>query len=265
MFEVTGFETGRRVRGTLLLAAALAVLVALTVGLFPSIQEAGVDLDAYLENLPPEARRAFVGNVTTITTVEGYLASQLYQFGWVLLLGLYYAYAAASLVAPEVEAGVADLVLAHPITRTRYVVGKYLSLVPAVVGVNVLTLFFVLAAVEAVGESVDAVDLLALHAYSVVYLLACAGLGLLASVAFDAARRAQTVAIGGVFGMFLVDTLTFDTDYEWLGDVAFSRYFDVGELLVEGEVDWGGLALLAVAAVVLVVSSAEVFERRDVA
>ncbi|SEW31390.1 ATP-binding cassette domain-containing protein [Natrinema salifodinae] len=88
-----------RLRGSLMLAGALIALIALTVGLFPSIQETGADLDAYLESLPPEASRAFVGNVTTLTTIEGYLVSQLCQFGWVLLLAIYHAYAAAPSIA----------------------------------------------------------------------------------------------------------------------------------------------------------------------
>jgi len=129
MLEITSFEADRRLRGSLLLAGAMIALIVLTVALFPSIQETGADLDAYLESLPPGATRAFVGNVTTLTTIEGYLVSQLYQFGWVLLLAIYYAYAAASTVAGEVERGTVGLTLSLPVTRTRVVVGKFLSLV----------------------------------------------------------------------------------------------------------------------------------------
>jgi len=263
MLEITRFETGRRIRGVLLLSGALVVLIALTMALFPSIKQAGVDLDAYVANLPPEARRAFLGNVTTISTVEGYLVSQLYQFGWLLILGVYYGYAAASVVAREVEDGSIELVLTSPVSRTRVVVGKYLSLLPSIVAVNALTFLAVDAAVGFVGERVDVVHLLMVHVLSVPYLLACAGLGLVASVVSDEVRRAQTVAIGAVFGMYLVDSLTFDTDYEWLGNVAFSRYFDPGEILIDGKVDWAGLAILVGAAVLLVVVAAELFERRD--
>lgn len=263
MFDITDFEARRRVRGTLILTGFLTALIILTIGLFPSIQEAGIDLDAYLESLPPEARRAFLGNVTTISTIEGYLVSQLYQTGWLLMLGVYFAYAASSTVVKEVESGTIDLLLASPLTRTRIVVGKFLALVPSAVGVNILTLLVVDAGVSFVGEDLDFVRLLMLHTLSVPYLLSCAGLGLVASVIFDETRRAQTAGIGAVFAMFLVDTLTFDTDYEWLGDVAFSRYYDPGEILIDGDIDWAGLAILLTAIVVLLVLSAELFERKD--
>lgn len=263
MLEITSFEADRRLRGSLLLASALIALIVLTVALFPSIQESGVDLDAYLESLPPEATRAFVGNVTTMTTIEGYLVSQLYQFGWVLLLAVYYAYTAASTVAGEVERGTVELTLSLPITRTRAVVAKFLSLVPGVVLVNAITFLAVYVGITLVDESISAVDLFAVHAYSIAYLLACAGVGLLASVSFDSVRRAQTAGAGAVFGLFLLDTFTFDTDYEWLGDIAFSRYFDPGAVLIDGDVSWSDLSILLIAIIVLVVVSAEYFERRD--
>ncbi|QLG49044.1 ABC transporter permease [Natrinema halophilum] len=264
MLEITSFEAGRRFRGALLLSGALIALIALTVGLFPSIQETGADFDAYLESLPPEARRAFVGNVTTLTTIEGYLVSQLYQFGWVLLLAIYYAYAAASTVAGEVERGTVGMMLSLPVTRTRFVVGKFLSLVPGLVLVNAITFLAVYLGVRLVDETIDVPSLFAVHLSSIPYLLACAGVGLLASVTFDSIRRAQTVGAGSVFGLFLLDTFTFDTDYEWLGDVAVSRYFDPGAILVDGEVSLTDLSVLLVAVVVLVVVSSEYFERRDI-
>ncbi|SFS87746.1 ABC transporter permease subunit [Halostagnicola kamekurae] len=263
MLELTSFEAGRRVRGSLLLAGAMVALIVLTVALFPSIQETGADLDAYLESLPPEATRAFVGNVTTLTTIEGYLVSQLYQFGWVILLAIYYAYAAATTVAGEVERGTIGLTLSLPVTRSRVVLSKFLSLVPSVAVVNAITFLAVYAGVVFVGESIDVTDLFVIHAYSTVYLLACAGVGLLASVAFDSIRRAQTVGAGAVFALFLLDTFTFDTDYEWLGAVAFSRYFDPGGILVSGDRSWSDLCVLLSAVIVLVIVSAEYFERRD--
>ena len=115
-----------------------------------------------------------------------------------------------------------------------------------------------------IGEEVALADLAMLHLLTLPYLLACSALGLLASVAFDTARRAQVVGAGGVFGMFLVDAVTFETDYEWVGDFAFPRYLDTAEILVEGDVDWGGAALLLAATVLLVVLAAEYFERKDI-
>ena len=115
-----------------------------------------------------------------------------------------------------------------------------------------------------VDETVVVADLVAVHAVAVLYLLACAGVGLLASVAFDSIRRAQTAGVGAVFGMIVLDSITVGTDYEALGDVAFSRHFDPGTILVDGTVEWTGVVVLTVATAGLAAASALLFERTDV-
>lgn len=263
-FDVVAFESWRRVRSVLILSVVLSLLVFLTVGLYPTLETASDALEQFVEQLPEETRRAVVGNVDTISTIEGYLVSQFYQFAWLLLLGVYYAYVGASLVASEVENGSIEFLLIMPLTRSRIVVGKFLGLLPSIVGVNVLTMAAVQLALGSIGESVDPVNLALLHLFSIPYLLACAAVGLLVSVQFDEARRAQSIAIGAIFALFILDNLTFDTDLEWLGSVAFSRYFDPGELLVDGTVAVGDVAALVAATLVCVVLAAELFERRDV-
>lgn len=263
MFDVTSFETRRRVRGTVYLGVVLLAYAALVVGIYPSISQAAVDIQSYIESLPPEVRRAFVGEASTYTTIEGFLSAEMYQFVILILLGMYFAYAAASGIAGEIDDESLELLLAGPISRTRVAVGKYLALVPSMVVLNGILYFGTAIGVDLIGEHLDLVDLAVLHLLSIPYLLACAGLGLLASVRLDSVRRAQTVGAGAVFGMFIVDAVTVDTDYEWIGDLAFSRYYNTAEILVETEIVWGDIAVLFVAAIGLVVVSAELFERRD--
>lgn len=265
MFEITRFEARRRARGTAYLSLALLGYIALVVGLFPSVKEAGVDFEAYIQSLPPAVRRAFGGNVASFTEIEGFLAIELYQWLWLLVLGAYFAYVAATLVSDEVEDGTIDVLLVHPVSRTRVVVGKYLSLVPAVLVMNAATMLGTYAMTVLIGEEMALRPLLLMHGLSSVYLLACAAVGLLASVVFVTGRRAQTVGAGVIFAMFLIDSLTLGTDYEWIGAPALSRYFDPSDILVQVEVDWVGIAILLAGAVLLVAVSARYFERVDVA
>lgn len=264
MFEVYAFEVRRRGRGTLLLTSLLVATIGLVVGLYPSIASSGIDFEAYVQSFPPEVRNAFLGSVENIGTVEGFLVTELYQFVWVLLLGIYFGYVAARTIAGEIEGNSVDLLLSNPVSRSRIVVAKFGSLLPVIVFVNGVAWLAVLVAVALIHEDVDPLDLLVLHALFVVYHAAAASVGLLASVLFDQVRRAQGVAIAVHFVLYLVDSLTLDTDYEWVGDIALSRHFDAGEILVAGDIEWAGLAYLVVVIVVLVVLSAELFERTDV-
>lgn len=264
MFEMYAFEVRRRGRSTFLLTSLLVATIGLIVGLYPSIASSGIDFEAYIESFPPEVRNAFLGSVENIGTVEGFLITELYQFVWVLLLGIYFGYVAASAIAGEVEGNSVDLLLSNPVSRSRIVVAKFCSLLPVIVVVNGITWLAVLVAVALIHEDVNPLDLLVLHTLFVVYHAASASIGLLASVLFDQVRRAQGVAIAIHFVLYLVDSLTLDTDYEWLGDLALSRHFDAGEILVAGDIDWAGLAFLLVVTILLVVVSAELFERSDV-
>lgn len=264
MLDIARFEARRRVRGTISLTILLLALIAFTIGFFPTISESDVDLDAYLDTLPPELRQSFIGSATSLTSIDGYLVSQLYALVWLLILGIYFAYAAASLIAAEIEHRSIDLVLVNPISRTRFVVEKFLALLPVNIAVNGIALLSVYFGIQLVGESLPLSDLLILHLLFVLYLAACSGLGLVASVMFDDLRRAQGVGIGILFGTYFLDALTRGTDYSWIGLFSFARYLDPADVLSAGEIDWVGTALLLAVTIGLVMLAAELFEQKDI-
>lgn len=261
MPDVTRYEAGRRVRGTLALTLGLGVFGLMMIAIFPSISASGVDFEAYAESLPPAIQAGF--NVSSITTIEGFLAVELYQFLWLLLLGLYLAYAGGGTVAGDVESGRAELLLAAPISRARFLLEKFLSLFVPVVVLNLVVPLFVYGGVIAVGESLSAVDLVAVHVLSVPYLLVCGSLGLVLSTLVFRSDVAQRGGIALVFALFLLDSITADTDYEWLGTLSPTRYYDPTEVLVESTYDVAGATVLLVAAILLVYASVAVFRRRD--
>lgn len=261
MLEVARYEGRKRVRGSLALTVGISLLVGLYLWMFPTIT-ASIDLDEYVEAWPPALREAF--GVESLGTIEGFLASELYAFVWVILLGIYLAYAAGAVVAGDVERDRMDILLSLPVTRTRLLLEKFAALLVPVAVLNALVPAVVYAGVLAIGESISLADLVALHLLSVPYLLTTAGVGLLCSVAVDRASIAQRIAMAVVFGLFLVDSVVTGTDYSWLGAVAPSRYFDPSRILVHGEYDVGGAAVLTAAAVGLVALSAAWFSRKNV-
>lgn len=261
MFEFARYDARKRVRGTLYLSLGMAALAAFAVWAFPAYSRA-MDMDQLLEAFPEPMVRAF--NIQTLASLEGFLAVELYVFGWVILLGLYLAYSAASTVADDVDRGRMDALLAMPVSRPRLVAEKFAALGVPILSVNVVTPVVVVLVARLVGESIAVVDLLALHLLSIPYLFACAGIGLFASVVFDRASVAQRVALGVTFGLYLVASLLRGTDYEGLGAVAPMRYFDPNEILLSGSVDPVDVAVLLVMAAGLLVASQLWFTRADV-
>jgi ABC-2 type transport system permease protein len=261
MLEIARYEAAKRVRGSLAMAVGIVLLTALYVWMFPRIS-AGVDLDQYVEAWPPALREAF--GVTELGSIEGFLAAELYAFVWVILLGVYLAYAAASTIAGPVERDRMDLLLSLPISRARLLVGRFASLLVPILLLNAVVPVSVYAAVFLIGESLSAVDLLVVHALSIPYLLTTAGVGLACSVALDREAIAQRAAIVIVFGLFLVDSVVAGTAVAWLGTASPTRYYDPSAILVEGDAGIAGAVILTVTALALVAGSAAWFSRRDV-
>jgi ABC-2 type transport system permease protein len=260
MLEIARYEAEKRLLGTVAVTVGLALFAALFLAIAPDII-AEVDLDTYAEAFPEALQTAF--GIQTLGSLEGFLAVELYQFGWVLLLGLYFAYAAGGTVAGDLEHNRIGLLLSTPISRSRLVVEKFLALLPGVVLVNVVVAAVVYAGAALIGEPLALSDVLAVHALSVPYLLFCAALGLLFSVTLGRESRAQRAGLTTVFGLFMIDSVVSGTDYEFLSLLSPTRYYSPTDVLVDGTYDLVGTAVLTESAALLVVASVLWFRRRD--
>ena len=262
MVELARYDGRRRLRGSLYLSAAIAVLAVIMVWIFPSYSEAFGDDEEILEAMPDAMVRMF--DLQTFGSIEGFLAIELYVFGWIILLGLYLAYLAAGTIADDVDRGRTDILLSMPVSRSRLVGEKFAALAVPIVAVNVVTPVVVYVAAELIDEPMAAVDLVAIHLLSIPYLFACAGIGMFASVVFDRASIAQRAALGVTFGLFLLESLLVETDYEALGLVAPSRHFSPNEILLESTYDLTSAGVLVAMTLALLVASQLWFSRTDI-
>lgn len=261
MFEFTKYDSKKRVKGSLVLTLGLGAVAAFYVLLYPSFTE-GIDLDEYIKNLPPAIVEAF--GLKSLGTIEGFLASELYATMWVILLGLYFAYSASSIIADDVERERMDILLSLPVSRSRIVLEKFLSLLVPIVFLNTIIPVTVYATVTIIGRSLSVMDLVVVHALSIPYLLVCAGIGLVMSVVFDRTSIAQRVSLGLVFGLFLIEAVVSGTDFRWIGGIAPMRYFEPTAILVDGEYDIAGGVILLGATIVLLIASQLWFRRKDI-
>ena len=253
-------ETGQLQRSSFILLGVFALLSALYFSIFPSM---GDDMDELVEAFP-EAMLEFFG-IDALHTIEGFIAVELYAFFWVVLLGIYFAYVSAGMVAGDVESRKMDLTLSNPVSRESVLAQKVAALwVPlAVLNVGVPVIVYVSALF--IDESIDPIALAMVHVLSVPYLLVCAGIGLVLSVAFERVRTAQATALGLVFILWLVEGVSnMDPDYEWIGYLTPSRYYDETAILVREEYAFVDAAILLAAFVVLLLIATGIFIQRDI-
>lgn len=261
MFEIARYEGRNRLKGSVYLSIGMALLAAMVVWVYPSFSGA-FGGDELLEAYPEEMLRVF--RIETMTSLEGFLAFELYTFGWIVLLGLYVAYVAAGTIADDVDRGRMDTLLAMPISRARLVAEKFLAVGVPIVVVNLLTPIVLLVGSRLIDEPLAVADVVAVHLLSIPYLFACAGIGLVCSVVFDRVGVAQRAALGATFALFLVESLLVETDYTELGAVAPMRYYDPNEILLDGTFDPVGVAVLVGMTVALLVASQLLFRRADI-
>lgn len=261
MFEFLVYDARKRVRESIYLSVGLSALAAMVIWVYPSFGEAFEDMDELLEAYPEGVIQLF--DIRTMASLEGFLAFELYIFGWILLLGLYMAYSAAGVVAGDVEHGRADTLLAMPVSRTRLLAERFGALGLPILVVNLVTPAVVLASSWLIDDPLAVVDVAAVHLLSVPYLFACAGIGILCSVVFDRAGIAQRVALAGTFALYLFESLIAGTDYEALGAVSPVRYYDPNGILLDGNYDLLGAATLVGIVLLLFLASQAVFTRKD--
>jgi ABC-2 type transport system permease protein len=261
MFEITRYESEQRLRGTTVLVVLLVLYVAMILAIAPDLIGQYAEIS---QSLPEFSQKMF--GMKGMGTIAGFLAVEFYQFGWLVVLGLYFAYSAGSLVANDVETDHMDTLLSAPISRSKVVIEKFLSLLMPILALNIVVGLVVYAGtlVLSVDESLTLSDIVAVHALSIPYLLCCAGIGIGLSVLVSRESTAQRAALGVIFGLYMLESLVIDTDYEWIGAISPTRYYEPTTILVENTYDFASAAILLGAAIVLVVASQLWFRRKDI-
>lgn len=261
MLETVRYEAERARFGTLVVSLGLAGFAAMFLLIAPGMIET-IDWESFIDVYPAPLVESF--GLQYLGTMAGIMAAEVYKFGWVVVLGLYLAYSMAGTVAGDVETDRMDLLLAGPVSRTRLLAEKYAAIVVPIALANGVVAAVVYGGARLVGHPLAAERVLAVHALSIPYLTCVAAIGLLLSVVVDRRVVAEAAALGGIVGMFVLDSMLRGTDAEILGVLTPMRYYDPIGVLALGEYDLTGAAILLAATVVLLLLAQQLFVRGDV-
>ncbi|WP_254862154.1 ABC transporter permease [Halovivax gelatinilyticus] len=259
MYAILRLESVRLLRPSALLVGLFALVAGFLFAAFPGFADEADVLD---EAMPP-VLQAFLG-FEEIHTIEGFVAGYAYPLLWVLFGGIFFAYVSAGTISREVGERRMDLTLSNPVSRESVVLQKIGAMWLPLVVLNAGMIAIVLAGVGVLGESIDPLVLTVAHLLSVPYLLVCAGIGLVFSVAIDRVETAQLGAIGVVFLLWLIEGIAeMSPDYEWVGYVSPAYYYDSSAIFVHDEYAYGDAGILLAAFLALVAVATAIFVRRD--
>jgi ABC-2 type transport system permease protein len=252
-----------QVRSVIIWGVALGLLSLVSVGFFPSLEDQGDQLNQLIESYPPEMRDLFgMGEGTDLTTIEGFLASQVFSFMAPLALAFFPILASAGAIAGAEERGTIDVLLGNPIPRWQLVAGQFVGAAISLLGiVAILGLFtWIPAVLLEVGLSLRETAEAVLNLWPL--CLFFGGLAMLCSAVFH--RRVLAIAIPGAIlvAMYFVNAL--GNTVEDLEDAQpFSVFHYYGSAIEHG-VDWGDFGGVTLAALVLVFLAVFAFRRRDI-
>ena len=260
MTAIVRTESRRILRSTLLLGGLLLVITIFILSVYPGVREEAETLE---EALP--AYMVGLLGVEELTTIEGFTAGWVFPMIWVLLIGLFFAYSTASMISADISTRRMDLTLSNPVSRESVVIQKFAALWVPLLVLNGLLFAMLIGGSAVIGEQMDLAALAMAQLLSIPYLLVCGSIGLLVSVLTDRVNIAQAGAIGIVFVLYLLEGVAdLEPDYEPLGWIAPSWYYDPSAIMVREEYAYGDAAILLVFAAMLVAVSVVIFTRRDI-
>lgn len=261
MFEIINYEGKRRFRSSTVLTILFSALALFYISFFPSVKEMGDEVMAAL----PDAFIEMFGGLGAFTTIEGYLAAELYIIFWTVFVGIYFAYSAANLIVSDIQKEKMDLLLSYPVSRRQVIVEKTSALGVPLLLLNAVVPVALYIGTFLIGESIEPLRLVMVHLLSIPYLLVCIGTGLFLSVVVDRSKIARYASIGAIFGLYLIgNVVSMAENFEWIGLMTPSHYFDPTKILLQATYNYTDAAILLIGFLVIFVASMEIFKRKDI-
>jgi ABC-2 type transport system permease protein len=243
-------------------ALAISAVAAMYAAFWPTVNTP--EMQQALGNYPQGVLEAL--NYNDLTSPAGYLASSVYGLLIPLLVAVLAITVGTRAVAGDEEAGTLDLLLAHPVSRTRLALQRFAALAAALVLVGaVLWLAMLAIAGPAQLEGVTAAEFAAATTQLVLFG-ACLG-GLAFAVGAATGRKALALGISaGVAVLAYLANGVFPQlqGLEWTPNVSPWHWYLGGEPLKNG-LQAGDSLLLLGATLVLVAAGTWRFNHRDVA
>ena len=242
-------------------AAGTALVGAMYAGFYPQVSDGA--MGQAVEGFSPAMREAL--NMEDLSSAAGYLGSSVFGIIVPLIAIIYGIATGTRAIAGDEEAGYLDLLLAHPVSRTRLLLHRFLALT---IGAFILA-GLVWVAMLAIRSSAQ-LDTISISQFTA----QCLALALLTTffgttaITIGAATGSKAAALAGtaVLGVLAYAANTFATQIGAIGARYASpfHYYIGGEPLRNGP-QWVDLGILAATIALLISIAITVFNRRDLA
>jgi ABC-2 type transport system permease protein len=240
-----------------------AITTGLVLMFYPSFSQGG-GFDEVATTLPDELK-GFIGDPNTFKTLDGFIASQLYDIRMPLILMIMTLVLASSLTLREEENGDTRTLLSTHLSRTRLVLDKFVSAGIIVVIVNLFAVAGTYVGAVALGENLP--HLLIWQLFTLSTLFGIASFSIPFGIASATNKRGLTMFVGLLVAIGSYILTTFARAVDWLKDwdrLSLMHYYHT-DAIRQGSFDRSDLWVLLSITMVMVLFAIIMFRRRDVA
>lgn len=233
-----------------------------------SMQESGAldGMATMIETLPPMMRELY-GGIGDMTTLQGWIKH--YSFGgWLhlpmlIFTGMY----VAGMVTREMDRRTMEFLLAQPVARWQVILSRWYSLVAALAVLNISMVIGVVAGVLVTGNAPDTGAYLIAGTNGALLYLAVGSLLLPVSLCFDEYGTGLAVVLGGAVGSYMLHAAGAEASgmLAQIRKVLPYALFSPSEIIGQGIVPVGDLAILALVAAAGLGLAILLFQRKQIA
>lgn len=246
---------------TFILTLLFMIMAIMYAGMFPSIKETLIQM---VEGGMAETYQMLPG-ASEMDTYVGFLNMELYQIFWLLILAIMLGFIAASSISKEIEGKTIDILMSNPISRKQIIFEKFMGLIPTVLIITFATYGSIVLITIAIEEELNFNYLLLTHIASIPYLLTVVAIGILISVIINEKMKASIIMIAIIVGMFVFQSISLMApDFENMGYLSITHYFNPYDILKNGDVDMVGIIVLFVIMAQCLIFAMLYFEHKDI-
>lgn len=234
MTPVLSWTLRRERRAVLGWVVGIGLLVAVTTGSWPGIEQSSADFEQVLQNLP-DALTAFFGEGIADFSAAGIIGSRLYGTIGLATVIAYAVSRGSRAIAGEEEQGTLELLVTQPVSRSAVAGDRLLAMLVGLTGLVAVEMGLLMVAMPLVGLDFPVPTVVGA---SVGLLVLAAMFGSVAfAVGAATGRRGVAVATagGGAGALFVLTGLSGLVDgLGWVRDVSPFGVYDGTRVLAEG-------------------------------
>lgn len=253
----------RRASGAMLgWGLSLGLLALFMAQFYDTLAEQRTLLENLISRYPRELM-AFFGGGTNLFSPEGFLSMEFFSI-MPVVLGIHAVLAGSGLLVSDEEMGCLDLLLAHPVSRTRLFMGRVIAAVLSLAVILALVWAgFVVGVARSMELELSGRELLLPVVDLLVVVFLFESLGLVLSMVLPSRRAAAMVSGLLLVGSYFVHSLAeFSETLDRLADFLPLRYYQSGYAIAGLRASW--LVGLAGAGMAFVLLAWLLFSRRDI-